>query len=136
VTFNGTAAAFVVDSDSELHATVPGGAASGSLGVTTSAGTGTSSLSFTVTPAFSVPTIVTFSPSHGQPGTKVTISGSNFAGVTSVRLGGATAAYTVNSPTTITAIVPSTSRGIYAWSVTNPAGTATSTGVFRVLGQQ
>jgi hypothetical protein len=130
VTFNGAAATYTVNSDSEVHASVPSGASSGLIGITTSGGTGASSASFTV---LSVPTIAAFSPGTGQAGTKVTISGSNFAGVTSVRLGGAAARYTVNSATTITVVVPSTSQGTYKWSVTNPAGTGTSTGTFKVL---
>src|SRR5262249_47946914 len=69
VTFNGAAATYTVNSDSELHATVPSGASSGSIGITTSGGTGTSWASFTI---FNVPTVATFSPSSGQPGTKVT----------------------------------------------------------------
>jgi hypothetical protein len=49
VTFNGLAASFTVNSDSEVTATVPAGATSGPIAVTTPAGTGTSQDSFTVT---------------------------------------------------------------------------------------
>jgi large repetitive protein len=133
VTFNGASATFTVDSDSELHASVPSGATSGSISVTTPAGSATTSAQFTVTPASSAPTITSFSPTRGPAGTTVTIGGSNFADVTSVRLGGVLAAFAVNSPTTITAVVPGVPAGRYQWSVTNPAGTATSTGTFKVL---
>jgi outer membrane protein assembly factor BamB len=52
VGFNGTAATtFTVDSDSTVSATVPVGATSGPITVTTPAGTATSSTSFTVTTA-------------------------------------------------------------------------------------
>src|SRR5262245_49474166 len=49
VTFNGTSAAYTVNSSTQLTATVPAGAGSGSIAVTNGAGTGTSSSSFTVT---------------------------------------------------------------------------------------
>jgi hypothetical protein len=49
VTFNGVAADFTVNSDTELTATVPTGASSGPIAVQTPAGTGTSANSFSVT---------------------------------------------------------------------------------------
>ncbi len=49
VRFNGTSASFTVVSATQISATVPGGATSGPISVTTSAGTGTSSALFTVT---------------------------------------------------------------------------------------
>ena len=48
VTFNGVAASFIVDSDTQIRATVPGGATTGPIGVTTAAGTGVSANGFTV----------------------------------------------------------------------------------------
>jgi hypothetical protein len=51
VTFNGAAATFTVDSDTQITATVPTGASSGTIAVTTAAGTATSATSFTVTAA-------------------------------------------------------------------------------------
>jgi PKD repeat protein len=50
VTFAGAAARYVVDSDSEIHATVPATASSGPIAVTTASGTGTSASTFTVKP--------------------------------------------------------------------------------------
>ncbi len=49
VRFNGVAATFTVTSDTQLTATVPAGASTGPIAVDTPAGTGTSSVSFTVT---------------------------------------------------------------------------------------
>jgi hypothetical protein len=63
----------------------------------------------------------------------VTITGSNFTGATGVKLGTALAKFTVNSTTKITATVPTIQHGYYRWSVTTPAGTATSSGIFHVF---
>lgn len=52
------------------------------------------------------PFITDFTPTGGRPGTQVVITGSNFAGVTSVKFNGFPAAFTVNSSTQITATVP------------------------------
>jgi hypothetical protein len=129
VTFNGAAASYTVNSPTSITATVPNGATTGPISVTTPGGTGTSSTSFTV---IAPPKITTFSPTSGHAGQQVTITGTSFAGATSVQLGKTAAKFTVNSPTKITATVPTITRGNYRWSVTNPAGTAISTGAFHV----
>jgi IPT/TIG domain-containing protein len=49
VTFDSTAATYTVNGDTQLTATVPDGAGTGPISVTTAAGTGTSSNAFTVT---------------------------------------------------------------------------------------
>jgi uncharacterized protein (TIGR03437 family) len=50
VTFNGTAAAFSVVSSSEITTTVPTGATTGTVQVTTSSGTLSSNVNFRVSP--------------------------------------------------------------------------------------
>jgi uncharacterized repeat protein (TIGR03803 family) len=49
VTFNGTSATFTVNSDTQITATVPTGATTGKIGVTTTGGSAASATSFTVT---------------------------------------------------------------------------------------
>ena len=133
VTFNGTPATFTVVLDSRLVATVPAGATSGQIMVTTGSGSATSAGSFTVSGGGpSGPAISSFTPTGGPPGTSVTINGSGFTGATAVAFNGTAASrFRVNSPTRITAVVaPGTTSGPI--SVTTPAGNGTSVGVFNV----
>lgn len=128
VRFNGTTATFNVVDNTHLTAYVPGGATSGPISVTSFAGTGSSSSSFFVG---APPTVSSVSPAGGPPGTIVTIDGSDFAGVTSVSIGGGNATFSVLSSTQIRATVPGTaSTG--ALSVSNPSGTGTWTQSFYV----
>jgi subtilisin-like proprotein convertase family protein len=77
------------------------------------------------------PTITSFTPTSGPPGTSVTITGTNLTGATSVTFGGALATFTVDSATQITATVPSNAvTGPIA--VTTAGGTATSSTSFTV----
>jgi uncharacterized repeat protein (TIGR01451 family) len=127
VKFNGTNATFSVVNPSQISATVPQGATTGPLSVTTSAGTATTPTNF-----FLAPKITGFSPSDGEAGTPVTITGVNFTGATAVRFGGATAFFEVPAPTQISANVP-TNAVTGPISVTAPAGTATTSSNFVVF---
>jgi len=71
------------------------------------------------------PTITSFAPSSGQPGTSVRVNGSGFAGTTAVAFNGTGATFSVNSGTSLNATVPAgaTSGPI---TVTTPSGTASS----------
>jgi len=125
------ATSFTVDSATQITATVPLAATDGPISVVNSAGTGTSSSNFDVTPA-QTPTISSFAPTSGPAGTSVVITGTNFTGATAVRFGGvATTTFTVNSATQITATVP-TGAATGAIQVTTAAGTATSSSSFTV----
>src|SRR3989441_2974378 len=129
VRFNGVSAGFTVNSSTSIAATVPSGASTGPISVTTSGGTASSASSFTVIPA---PTISSFSPASGGVGTSVTINGTSFTGASAVRFNGVSAGFTVNSSTSIAATVPSgASTGPI--SVTTPGGTASSAGSFTVI---
>ena len=86
----------------------------------------------TSTPASAnAPTIAGFSPSGGAFGSSVVITGTNFSTATAVAFNGASASFTVDSATQITATVPNTATtGLI--SVTNPDGTAFSASAFVV----
>jgi hypothetical protein len=105
VRFGGVpASVFVVDSRTQITATVPPGAVSGPVAVTAPLGTGTSASIFTVV---APPTVTSFTPLTGPVGTPVAILGSNFTGVAEVSFGGTPAVtYTVGSPSQLSATVP------------------------------
>ena len=130
VEFGGTSAAFTAGSDVQISATVPAGAVTGHIKVTTPGGTAESSTNFTVTAA-PVPAISSFDPTSGSEGTDVTITGTGFTGVTAVTFGGVAATFTEDSDTQITAPVPAGAlTGPIA--VTTPGGTGTSSSDFVV----
>ncbi|HQR45037.1 MAG TPA: IPT/TIG domain-containing protein [Thermoanaerobaculia bacterium] len=126
VKFNGATAVFTVDASTRITATVPAGATTGKLTVTTPVGTATSAASFVVAPR-----ITSFTPTSGVRGASVAIYGANFTGATAVTFNGTPASYVVNSATRITATVPSgaTTGPI---GVTTSAGTGTSPASFTV----
>ena len=129
MSFNGTAAVtFTGVNATTATATVPAGATTGTISVTTSNGSATSSGSFTVTS----PAITSFTPTSGPIGTSVTITGANLNGVTGVSFNGTAAVtFTGVNATTVTATVP-TGATTGTISVTTASGTATSAGSFTV----
>lgn len=105
VTFNGMTnpIAGTVESSTEVAATVPTGANTGPVTVTTSAGSTVSTNIFTTG---NLPTISSFSPAAGSPGSTVVINGGNFVGTPTVYIGGVKASATVTSTSQISATVP------------------------------
>ena len=99
VSFAGTAASFKVKSDTEVKAAVPLTAIDGPISVSAPDSTATSSSAFEVKP-----TITSFSPASGPPGTQVIITGSGFADVTKVTFGGKRAAFSDSSTQIVTAV--------------------------------
>src|SRR5207302_784709 len=86
---------------------------------------------FTYTAATGLPTVTSLSPSSGptRGSTSVTITGTNFTDVLRLAFGSATATFTVNSATSITAIAPAGTAGTVDVTVTTPGGTsATASG--------
>jgi hypothetical protein len=128
VSFNGVAATFTVDASGTITTTVPAGATTGDITVTTSgSGPLVTTTRFTVTPAVS-----SFTPANGTVGTSVTITGTNFTGTTAVSFNGAAAAtFTVSNSGAVTATVPfgATTGPI---NVTTLDGTAISATSFTV----
>ncbi len=129
VRFNGTSATFTVNSNTRITATVPPGATTGKISVTTPAGTAQTERNFTV----NGPTIHSLSPNTGPVGTSVTINGSGFTGVTAVRFNGTSAAFSFVSASRVDAVVPNGATTGRV-TLTTPAGTATSPGSFTVSG--
>jgi Zn-dependent metalloprotease len=131
VRFNTTAAtAFTVASDTELWATVPTGATTGRISVTTPLGTATSSTIFTVVTAGG-PLITSFTPALGPVGTSVTITGSALSNATAVAFNGTPAVILANTAFSVLTTVPvgATTGQI---TVTTASGTAASSAPFRV----
>ena len=123
VTFGGVEAVFTVQDPHTITATVPAGAATGSISVTTPDGTALSPTEFFVG---ETPEIATVSPSSGKVGTTVILSGRHFTGATRVAFDPAShACFTINSDLQITAVVDA-AASTGPVSVTTPAGTGSA----------
>ena len=129
VSFNGASAVFNVISATQIQTSVPSGATSGAITVRTPSGTASSPGPFTVTGA--TPSIASFSPASGSPGTTVTITGSSFAGASAVLFNGVAAVYSVVSESQIQASVPSDATTGKV-TVTTGSGSAQSASDFTV----
>jgi hypothetical protein len=129
VTFNGTAADFTVDSDTQIKASVPAGATTGKLSVTNTVGAVESAVDFILT---TPPIIASFTPVSGSMATEVTITGSYFTGATAVTFNGIAAGFTIDSDTQIKATVPA-SATTGKIGVTNADGTVQSAANFIMM---
>jgi len=130
VTFNGTAAVVSSSTETQIVTTVPVGATTGLISVTTSAGSDSSDTAFVV--GTNGPIVTSFTPSIGVAGTAVTITGQNFEPVTHnnrARFNGTLAAITAATATSISTSVPTgaTSGRI---SVSTPLGQGVSANDF------
>ena len=78
------------------------------------------------------PTLASLSPTSGDIGDSITLTGTNFTSVSAVRFNGLNASYTVDSLTSIRATVPvAATTGVV--TVVTSRGTATSADVFTVV---
>jgi uncharacterized repeat protein (TIGR03803 family) len=127
VSFGGVAAKFTVVSSSEITTTVPAGAETGPVDVTTSSGVLKSDVIFKVTPQ-----ITSFTPTSGPVGTSVTIIGTELTQTTEVAFSSVKAAsFKVGSASEVTAEVPSGAKTGKV-TITTAGGTATSSETFTV----
>jgi len=120
VAFDGVAAqSFTVVSATEIRANTTSSTFK-TITITTPGG----SVTYTVPVT---PVISSISPASGGPGSVITITGSNFTGITSVTFGGYLAqSFNVTSPTSMTAIVGSGASGNVV--VSNQAGSGSFAG--------
>jgi uncharacterized repeat protein (TIGR01451 family) len=124
VKFGSHAARFSIVSPTQINTTVPNGAVSAPISVTTPAGTAASPSSFIVTLS-----ITSFSPGTGPPGTVVTINGLGFNTGSTVAFNGvASASVTYVSPDALKATVPADAPpgAISVTNTTGPTGTVKS----------
>ncbi|MBK8726358.1 MAG: tandem-95 repeat protein [Holophagaceae bacterium] len=97
-----------------------------------SAASNVATVTLTVSPA-GAPAVSSFAPASGPVGTVVTLTGSNFPGLSAVKFNGVAAAFTVLSPTQVRATVPAgaTTGPI---TVANALGSTTTPVAFTVTG--
>src|SRR5215510_3797997 len=134
VTFNGTAATVSAASATQLTVTVPAGAATGTIGVTAPAGSASSTAPFTVTTTSGAPTITSFTPTIGTPGTAVSVTGTNFEptpGNNRLRFNIMPGAITSSTATNISVPVPAVATS-GRLSLATPGGATQSTDDFFV----
>jgi uncharacterized repeat protein (TIGR03803 family) len=128
VSFNGVPATFTNVSDTYMTATVPAGALTGTVTVTTFTSTMRSNRAFLVTPQ-----VKNFTPTSGIVGTTVLITGVSLAQTTKVTIGGKPASFTVNSDTQVTATVPPGAKTGAKITITTLGGIASSPLAFSVV---
>ena len=107
VTFNGTPAVVSSATETQIVTTVPAGASTGLISVTTAAGSDSSDEPFVV--GTSAPIITGFTPTIGTSGTAVTVTGQNFEPVPSsnrLKFNGTSADITAATATAISTSVP------------------------------
>jgi hypothetical protein len=133
VTIGGVAATFTVVNPTTINATTgPHAAGAVDVVVTTPGGTATGAGLFTYVEPQAAPTVTAISPPSGPAdgGTPVTITGTNFAGASSVSIGDVAVTFSVVSPTSITATTAAHAAGAVDVVVTTPNGTGTGIGLF------
>src|SRR6478609_3853856 len=134
VSFNGVSATIVSATSTQIVATVPATATTGPIMVTAPGGSISTSTAFTVLADSGAPTISSFTPSTGLPGSAVTITGTNYDPSTAnnrVHFNVSGASVTSATPTTLNVTVPNT-VGSGRISVATVNGKATSVSDFFV----
>jgi hypothetical protein len=129
VTFTGTSPVPVTNTTNNMlmTVTVPAGVITGPISITTPGGTANSGTRF----FYGVPFVNNFLPTHGSPGTNVTIFGTNFLGATAVKFNGVLATQPVNvinNGQINTSVPAGATTGLV--TVQGPGGQASSAGNF------
>jgi len=135
VSFHGTSATVTSATATQLVTIVASGTTSGTITVTTPSGTATSTSAFTITSgSIGAPTITSFTPASGVPGTLLTVTGTNFdttATNDKVNLNLSSASVSSATATSISTNVPNAVASGRI-SVSTSKGTAVSTQDFFV----
>lgn len=128
VTIGGKTATFMVNSNTQVTATVPVGAKTNQkITIATPGGAATSAANYAV-----IPSISNFNPTSGVVGTSVTINGNSFTGATGATFGGVAATtFSVLNDTQMTVLVPAGALTSHI-SITTAGGIGTSSGTFTV----
>jgi YD repeat-containing protein len=132
VQFNGVTAPVTSSTENQIITTVPSTATTGAIGLTAPGGSGSSAQAFVVTSSTGAPTITSFTPTIGTPGTVVTVNGTNFETTPSknnLRFNISPATISSSTSDTITTSVP-TGTGSGRITVKTVKGTALSTNDF------
>jgi RHS repeat-associated protein len=123
VTFNGTAATVTAASPTQLTVTVPGAASTGTIAVSNSNGSATSTVGFRIQ---QTPTVSSVSPTIASPGSTLTVGGSNFAAASTMAgVGSGQAVIQSITQTSMALTVPTAGSGRV--TVATLDGQATST---------
>ncbi|QEE28001.1 hypothetical protein FTW19_08330 [Terriglobus albidus] len=134
VAFNGTSATVTSASATQLIVSVPTGATTGTVSLTAPGGSATSSGPFTVTSGTGAPTITSFTPTSGVPGTSITITGTGFDPTPIndvVKISLSAASVSAATATSLTVSLPGSTASGHI-SVGTKSGMATSTQDFYV----
>jgi YD repeat-containing protein len=134
VTFNGISATVISATSTQIITSVPAGATTGPIAVTSPAGSASSATPFIVNGSTPAPTITGFTPTTGLAGTPVTITGTNFettAVNNKVKFNVSYAVISTVSATSISTSVPTGATSGHV-SVATSYGKAVSAGDFFV----
>lgn len=135
VKFNGVAAAVQLATSTQVVVKVPANATTGSIAVSTPAGSATSASPFTVSATSGPTTIAGFTPQLGSPGSSITITGSGFETIpinNRVKINVGSLSVSSSSTTTINSVVSSLATSGHI-SVRTPSGEATTAADFFVM---
>ena len=126
VTIGDVNAVIVSNSSTEVVATVPEGASTGKINVSTAGGVGQSAGDFTVI-VIGAATVSSVSPISGQVGDNITVTGTDMATVSSVKVGDIEATVVGTTDETVEFTIPEGAEiGATSLTITNTGGTTTT----------